>query len=543
MKILLILLVTTIFLISENVNSQLSQQWANRYNASGNGNDEANKTAIDNAGNVYVTGRSFLSGSNFDYATIKYNANGDELWVSRYNGSGGIDEANAIAVDNAGNVYVTGKSQGGASNSDFVTIKYNPDGVQLWLRSYNGSGNGIDEAVGISVDANENVYITGISWSGFNNDIATVKYNSLGVVQFAVRYNGLANGDDYPTSIHAGDNEIFYLTGVSAGNGSGNDFVTIMYLPNGSANWVRRYNGPDNSDDYGRSITVDNTGNIFVTGESISALIGYDYATIKYNQIGDSLWVNRFNGSANGDDISVSVKTDSLNNVYVTGSSIGTGTSEDYVTLKYNSSGIQQWLQRYNGIANGRDVPSAIVIGKDNSIYLTGSSLGSGTGSDFATVKYNDAGVEQWSRTYNGNGNGIDGATSIAVNRQDYVVVTGLSYGGSGTNYDYVTVKYSQVSGIQNLSNEIPAEYMLYQNYPNPFNPVTNIKFDVVKSGNVKITVSDISGKLVSELLNSKMNPGTYLVDFNASQFASGIYFYTLSAQGNVITKKMTVLK
>ncbi len=84
---------------------------------------------------------------------------------------------------------------------------------------------------------------------------------------------------------------------------------------------------------------------------------------------------------------------------------------------------------------------------------------------------------------------------------------------------------------------------MLYQNYPNPFNPVTNIKFDVVKSGNVKITVSDISGKLVSELLNSKMNPGTYLVDFNASQFASGIYFYTLSAQGNVITKKMTVLK
>ncbi|MBK8981861.1 MAG: SBBP repeat-containing protein [Ignavibacteria bacterium] len=542
MKILLILFLATILLSSENANSQLSQQWAIRYNG-GNGNDEAYKTVIDNDGNVYVTGRSFLSGSNFDYATIKYSANGDELWVRRYNGTGGIDEANAIAVDNSGNVYVTGKSQGGASNSDFVTIKYNPSGDQIWLRSYNGPGNGIDNAIAIAVDANENIYVTGTSWSGFNNDIATLKYNSLGVVQFAVRYNGTGNGDDYPTSIHAGDNEFLYLTGVSSGSGSGYDFVTIMYIPNGNANWVRRYNGPDNSDDYGRSITVDNAGNIFVTGESISASIGYDYATIKYNQIGDSLWVKRFNGSANGDDISVSVKTDNLNNVYVTGSSFGTGTSDDYVTLKYNSSGVQQWLQRYNGISNGRDVPTAMVIGNDNSIYLTGFSLGSGTGNDFATVKYNDAGIEQWSRTYNGNGNGIDGATSIAVNSQEFVVVTGLSYGGSGTNYDYATVKYSQTSGIQNLSNEIPAEYMLYQNYPNPFNPVTNIKFDVVKSGNVKITVSDISGKLVSEILNSRMNPGTYLLDFNASQFASGIYFYTLTAQGNVITKKMTVLK
>ncbi|HAY34502.1 MAG TPA: SBBP repeat-containing protein, partial [Ignavibacteria bacterium] len=538
-----LLLLSIFFLTSEEAISQFSQQWAKRYNASGNGNDEAYKTAIDNNGNVYVTGRSFLSASNFDYATIKYSANGDELWVSRYNGTGGIDEANAIAVDNAGNVYVTGKSQGGASNSDFVTIKYNSSGDQLWLRSYNGPGNGIDNAVAIAVDVNENVYVTGTSWSGVNYDIASIKYNALGVVQFVIRYNGPGNGDDFPVSLHAENNEFFYITGASTGSGSDYDFVTIMYLPNGTANWIRRYNGPDNSADYGRSVSVDNAGNVLVTGESVSASIGYDFATIKYSVTGDSLWVKRFNGSANGDDISVSVKTDNQNNVYVTGSSLGTGTNQDYVTLKYNSSGDQQWLQRYNGISNGRDVPSAMVIGNDNSVYITGVSLGSGTGNDFATVKYNESGIEQWSRTYNGNGNGIDAATSIAVNSQEFVVVTGLSYGGSGTNYDYATIKYSQISGIQSLSNEIPSEYMLYQNYPNPFNPVTNIKFDVVKSGNVKITVSDISGKLVSELINSRVNPGTYLVDFNASQLASGIYFYTLSVQDNVITKKMTVLK
>ena len=77
--------------------------------------------------------------------------------------------------------YVTGKSQGGASNSNFVTIKYNSNGDELWLRSYNGLGNGIDNPVFINVDNNGNVYVTGISWGGSSYDIATLKYNSNGI--------------------------------------------------------------------------------------------------------------------------------------------------------------------------------------------------------------------------------------------------------------------------------------------------------------------------------------------------------------------------
>ncbi|MFZ1323253.1 MAG: SBBP repeat-containing protein [Ignavibacteria bacterium] len=542
MKVLFLLCLSILIFTQDNANSQISQQWAQRYNGSGNGIDEAYSSAIDNDGNVYVTGKSFLSASNYDFATVKYNSNGVQLWVKRYDNVGGIDEGISIALDNSGNVYVTGKSQGGASNSNFVTIKYNSNGDELWLRSYNGLGNGIDNPVFINVDNNGNVYVTGISWGGSSYDIATLKYNSNGVNEYAIRYNGTGNGDDFPVSMHTDNNGFVYVTGGSEGTGTGYDVVTIMYLQNGNANWIRRYNGPDNSYDFGRSITTDDNGNIIVTGESNYTNSGYDYTTLKYNQSGDLLWASSYNGTGNGDDLGVSVKTDDQNNIYVTGSSNGVGTNEDYVTLKYNSAGTQQWMQRFNGTGNGRDVPKAMVKGNDNSIYITGASLFSGN-YDYATVKYDTSGVERWVRTYNGNGSGLDAATSIAINNQEFVVVTGLSYGGSGTGYDYASVKYSQSTGIQNISNEIPGEFMLHQNYPNPFNPVTNIKFDILKAGNVKMSVTDISGKVVSEPINSRMTPGTYVMDFNASELSSGVYFYTLLSNEFRITKKMTVVK
>src|SRR4029434_9895328 len=87
------------------------EQWVARYNGPGNSDDSANSIAIDSAGNVYVTGTSFGSGIDYDYATVKYDSFGQEQWVARYNGPGNSDDsANSIAIDSAGNVYVTRES-------------------------------------------------------------------------------------------------------------------------------------------------------------------------------------------------------------------------------------------------------------------------------------------------------------------------------------------------------------------------------------------------------------------------------------------------
>ena len=100
----------------------------------------AQALALDNAGNVYVTGASMSSSAGWDYATVKYDSNGNQKWVARYNGAGQDDSAAAIAVDATGNVYVTGSSKNSGGHFTSVTIKYSATGSQVWLSRYTGPG-------------------------------------------------------------------------------------------------------------------------------------------------------------------------------------------------------------------------------------------------------------------------------------------------------------------------------------------------------------------------------------------------------------------
>ena len=97
--------------------------------------------------------------------------------------------------------------------------------------------------------------------------------------------------------------------------------------------------------------------------------------------------------------------------------------------------------------------------------------------------------------------------------------------------------------GIQQISTNVPEGFELSQNYPNPFNPVTNINFSIPKSGIVKLTVYDASGRETAALFNGRLSAGTYNYDFDASQLASGIYFYKLESNDFSQTKKMVLVK
>ena len=258
--------------------AQVDTAWVRRYNDPGSGSDETFAIAVDNYGNVYVTGTSYGGATAMDYVTIKYYPNGDTAWVRRYNGPGNSgDEAKAIAIDDSGNVYVTGSSYGGATAMDYATIKYHSNGDTTWVRRYNGLGNQDDEAYAITLDDSNNVYITGLSWGGWtSNDCATIKYLPNGDTAWVRRYNGPGSLDEaYAIALDTVGN--VYVTGIS-----GWDYVTIKYFPNGDTAWARIYNGPGNDIDEASAIDVDNSGNVYITGLSIGSGTYFDYATIKY---------------------------------------------------------------------------------------------------------------------------------------------------------------------------------------------------------------------------------------------------------------------
>lgn len=103
--------------------------------------------------------------------------------------------------------------------------------------------------------------------------------------------------------------------------------------------------------------------------------------------------------------------------------------------------------------------------------------------------------------------------------------------------------RWTSPIGIQNITNELPLVYKLYQNYPNPFNPVTNINFDIIRNGNVKIIIYDLLGREVETIVNQEMSPGRYKLDFNAVNYASGMYLYKIVTNEFTDVKKMLILK
>jgi hypothetical protein len=105
------------------------------------------------------------------------------------------------------------------------------------------------------------------------------------------------------------------------------------------------------------------------------------------------------------------------------------------------------------------------------------------------------------------------------------------------------TANWTTLIGIKNLTQELPTEYKLYQNYPNPFNPNTTIKFDIIKTGNVKIVIYNLLGQEVRALVNEIVMPGKYSIDFKADNFASGLYFYKIQTDEFTDIKKMLLVK
>jgi hypothetical protein len=565
-------LLTALIILPCLVNAQVKEEWVAR-------NINGNDIAVDEKGNVYVTGFSVGTGTASDYATVKYNANGVQQWVAGYNGPGnGFDQAISLAVDKDGNVYVTGESNGSGTGLDFATIKYNVNGLQQWVARYNGPGNGDDglNFTGpafpqrLAVDNSGNVYVTGPSLgNGTGVDYATIKYNNAGMQEWVARYNGPLNGFDAAASLAMDKNGNVYVTGVSEGIGTGNDFATISYNANGVQQWVTRYNGPVNNNDAARDITLDTDGNVYVTGSSVRGFIQFEgeefpitnYLTIRYNTAGVQQWEATYDGPGGRYIVSrpFALAVDTLGNVYVTGQSGASTDEEDYATVKYDATGVQQWAARYTSTGFDHRAFDISLDGSGN-VYVTGQS-----DENYVTVKYNTNGVQQWVAKGNDLGFGAV-ALSITVDVLGNVYVTGrpatIKYSqpmpicgnkgnkilvchkgkqtlcinkadvsnhlNHGDQPGQCVVKDARVtaneSQFSEQRNEIPNDFRMF-NAPNPVSAITKIYYELPVEAHVSIKVYDVLGREIITLVNADRKKGYHSTEFNVSALRDGLYY------------------
>ena len=415
--------------------------WTNRYNGPGNGDDLAVGIAVDWGGNVIVAGSS-ADGNSTDYATVKYSNTGAPLWTNRFKDSADSTTlVRAMAVDASGNVFVTGLSRASGTNANYATVAYSGAGLPLWTNRFTPDNNHTLAAV-IAVDASGNVFMTGSVSDelGRVTGYATVAYSGAGVPLWT-NY-----GNAYPRDVTVDSGGNVFVTGASLDElGSVADWMTTAYSGAGAPLWTNGYNGPDRTRiDYATAVAVDSGGNVFVTGPSYEATGTLsDYATIKYSSAGVPLWTNRYNGPGAYDDRATVIAVDSNGNAFVTGYSFqGSSSASDFATIAYSGAGEALWTNRFDGRGNEADGASAIAVDSSGNVFVTGYSFGSGTSDDFATIKYSGAGVPLWTNLYNGPGNGADAANAIAVDSSGKVFVTGYSIGADGFAH-YATIAYS----------------------------------------------------------------------------------------------------
>ena len=443
-----------------------------------------------------------------------------------------------------------------------------------WTKVYDSKGD--DLAFGIAVDNKGYVYVTGASHNGKDYDYRTIKYDSLGNIEWNVIYH---SEDDYGRDIVVDDSSYVYVTGFS-GRGQKYNYLTIKYNPDGDTVWSRIYDSGNDDKAYG--IAKDNRGCIYVTGGSYNGE-SFSIQTIKYNSMGDTvLKIPLYSSGRN--DIALALRVDNAGYIYVTGASGTEPPHYDYRLIKYDSVGIIQWSRFYD--SGERDWVNGIALDTAGFAYITGSSGREGA-CDFRTIKYDSSGNVVWNKPYDSgedeagmdvvvdeagfvyvfgysfnavgdytedyriikydqegdtlwnviyNSGDTDYASEICLDNKGYIYVTGASF--NGENYDYLTVKYRQYLSIKERNLEEKRYRLLVHSLSRE---VFNIRYGLPIASMVNLQICDVTGRVISTLVNERKERGEYFVKWQGK--SSGIYFIRFTSGKKSLTKKTILLE
>lgn len=309
----------------------------------------------------------------------------------------------ASVTDAAGNTYITGASTNESQPAgDFFTMKVSPLGTILWEARKPADKYAVEYGMEILIDNTGNLLVTGLKWNGNDMDIQTVKYTPDGIELWSVIYNSAYEGIDAPAAMAAGPDGSIYITGLSW-SGNSVDYLTLKYDADGNEMWMVRENGAgEETWNEATALALDTAGNVIVTGYSPNPEGWLNYYTIKYSPNGQELWTQAYNyesiDPANPSDVTNSIPraiiTDADNNIYIT------GTFDTFLgrigTIKYNAAGAEQWIETYK--SGDEKTQGWQIAVKNSTLYVAGTHNGGFADDGNVLISYSFDGTENWIR-------------------------------------------------------------------------------------------------------------------------------------------------
>ncbi len=352
--------------------------WTQDYSGNVLGNETLNGVTTDAAGDVFTIGTVPVPGRDLDIVVRHYTPDGTLVWSSVYDGAfHGEDRGLGISRGPNGVILAIGYETQMNSAKDVWVRAYTTEGAINWTRKYGGGLNLDDIGYSAAANAAGEVFFAATAQvaGGQGKDIFISKvsgFNGTPVVSYTI--NGSGNLDDEGLGIAVDVNNDILVTGYTRTATSADVWVR-KYKDNGNnftILWTKTFNGAANSTDFGASITTDAAANVVVAGVETVANQGTNGWIRKYDPAGNILWTQTYDGPAHLDDSARGVAIDASGNILVGGIETMAGGMTDGWVRRYTSAGATVWTSPFNGPANGNDGVRGVSFNDNAEVYACG---------------------------------------------------------------------------------------------------------------------------------------------------------------------------
>ncbi len=304
-----------------------------------------------------------------------------------------------------------------------------------WIKSFQGQGKASDRIASISTDASGNIYIAGYAGKHHGSpDAFAMKRNLQGDTLWTYYYDAGDNKEDYASEIVVDNSGNAYVTGKSQSVTSYFfDCFTVKIDPSGNEAWSARYSAGTNAESFGNGIAVDVSGNVYVAGYTDPATASTDWLVIKYNSSGVQQWVDVMNGPGNGGDEALDIVIAPNGNATVCGYAYSINTS-GYINAfvkQYTSSGTTVWSDTWNNSSvTGSDKASGLAYNLSGDLFVGGETDNNNTSNrDVFAIRYDGSGIRQWVTVYSDSTSLVDEyLQKVAVDNSGNIYFTGTDY-------------------------------------------------------------------------------------------------------------------